>query len=150
MLKVKSSKDFLAGLLFVAFGIAALVLGREYPFGSASAMGPGFFPRVLAVALIVLGAVLSGRGLTLHGEKLDSAHIRPLIFVLGAILAFAFLIEKVGLIVTGLVVTILAALAYRGRMTVFEVGILAVTLTVFCVALFIYLLGLPIPVVWQR
>jgi hypothetical protein len=149
MLKVKSSKDFLAGLLFIAFGIAALVLGRDYAFGSASAMGPGFFPKVLSVALIILGAILFARGLAPRADSVDSAHIRPLLFIVGAILAFAFLIEKLGLIVTGLVVAVLASLAYRDRMTPLEIGILAIMLTAFCVLLFIWLLGLPIPVSWK-
>ena len=55
---IRHPKDFLAGLIFVAFGIAAIVLGSGYPLGTAARMGPGYFPRILGILLIVLGGAL--------------------------------------------------------------------------------------------
>ena len=52
---VRHPKDFAAGLMFIAFGLAALIIGSDYPLGAAARMGPGYFPRTLGILLITLG-----------------------------------------------------------------------------------------------
>jgi hypothetical protein len=47
MAKIPRPKDFYAGLLFVAFGVVAIIIARNYPLGTAARMGPGYFPRLL-------------------------------------------------------------------------------------------------------
>ena len=42
------SKDFLSGLMFIAFGLAALYFGRKLAMGTAVRMGPGYVPHMLA------------------------------------------------------------------------------------------------------
>ena len=53
--RIRNPKDFWAGVLFVAVGIAAIVLGSRYNLGTAARMGPGYFPRILGMLLILLG-----------------------------------------------------------------------------------------------
>ncbi len=65
---VRSPKDFLAGLLFIAVGIAAIVLATNYTLGTAARMGPGYFPRILGILMIALGAILALRSLRAHGR----------------------------------------------------------------------------------
>ena len=50
---IRRPKDLYAGLIFVAFGTAAIVIGNNYALGSAARMGPGYFPRMLGILLIV-------------------------------------------------------------------------------------------------
>jgi hypothetical protein len=54
---IGNTRDFYAGLLFVAFGVVALVMAQSYSIGTAARMGPGYFPRLLGILLIGLGAV---------------------------------------------------------------------------------------------
>ena len=61
-MKLQNPRDFLAGLLFMSFGAAALAMSQSYAIGTAARMGPGYFPRALGILLIVLGALLSLRG----------------------------------------------------------------------------------------
>jgi Tripartite tricarboxylate transporter TctB family len=56
-------RDFVAGLVFAAFGAAAIHFVREYPLGTAMHMGPGYFPAALGWILIGFGAFLCVRGL---------------------------------------------------------------------------------------
>ena len=56
---IRNQKDFWAGLLFSAFGLFFSGFGTRYAFGDAARMGPGYFPTVLGVLLIVLGAVIA-------------------------------------------------------------------------------------------
>ena len=60
MPKIREPKDFWAGVMFFAFGVAAIVIGTAYPVGTAARMGPGYFPRILGILLIVLGAAALG------------------------------------------------------------------------------------------
>ena len=65
---IRHPKDFYAGLLFIAFGVAAIVIGSNYALGTAARMGPGYFPRILGILLIALGAILALRALRLQGR----------------------------------------------------------------------------------
>src|ERR1700741_1293178 len=56
-------RDLVAGLVFAAFGAAAIHFVREYPLGTAMHMGPGYFPAALGWILIAFGAFLCVRGL---------------------------------------------------------------------------------------
>ena len=40
---LRNSKDLLSGLLFLAIGIGAIVVARDYPFGTPMRMGSGYF-----------------------------------------------------------------------------------------------------------
>src|SRR5882672_8386218 len=59
---ILNSKDFWGGLSLIAIGVAAMVIGRDYPFGSALRMGPGYFPNVLGALLTLFGLYLVVQG----------------------------------------------------------------------------------------
>ena len=48
--------DFLTAALFVGFGALGLWAGRDLTLGSASAMGPGYLPRIVCWLLIIIAA----------------------------------------------------------------------------------------------
>src|SRR4030095_8030134 len=80
---IRHPKDVFAGLLFIAFGIAAIVIGSGYALGTAARMGPGYFPRILGLLLIVLGLALALRALRISGPPIPVFKWRPLLVVLG-------------------------------------------------------------------
>ncbi len=80
---IRHPKDFWAGALFIAFGTAAITIGASYPVGTAARMGPGYFPRVLGLMLVVLGLILALRALKLKGTPLAMRNVKPLLIVLG-------------------------------------------------------------------
>ena len=53
------SKDFLSGVMFIAFGLVALWFGRHLALGTSVRMGPGYVPHMLANIMMVLGSVIS-------------------------------------------------------------------------------------------
>src|SRR5262245_56549651 len=57
-MKVTNGKDFWAGLMFIAFGLAFMVKAQDYAMGTSVRMGPAYFPTVLGGLLAVLGAVV--------------------------------------------------------------------------------------------
>jgi hypothetical protein len=145
MIRVKNQQDFWAGLLFLVVGCLALWFGRNYTFGTATRMGPGYLPTVLSWALLLIGAALALRALVLEGEPIERSLIRPQVFILLAIIVFGLLIERIGLAPTIVAVSVIAALASR-EMRWREAVAVAAGLAILCVGLFIYLLGQPLTI----
>ena len=53
------SKDFLSGVMFIAFGLTALYFGDHLALGTPVRMGPGYVPHKLACIMLVLGGIIS-------------------------------------------------------------------------------------------
>ena len=109
-MRIKCSKDFATGLLFLAIGLGAYYIGSDYNMGTAQRPGTGVLPRILAWCLMGSGLWLTVQGLLQEGPKLDAWAWRPLIMVTVATIAFALLIDSAGLVVAMIVSMTLAAL----------------------------------------
>jgi len=145
-MKIKSPKDFWAGLMFIAFGLFFLTVAQlNYQMGTAVRMGPGYFPTVLGGLLAVLGAFVLFEGLVVEGESVSAFHFRPLIFVLASSLAFAYLLKPLGLALSTIALVFIAA--YGGHEFKWkEVAWLSLVLVIFSVLVFVKGLTLPFPV----
>ena len=144
-MQVKNPQDFVTGLLFLALGIAAFYLGADYSMGTLQRPGSGVLPRLLAWALIAVGAILSLKSLAIEGPGLGNWQLRPLLLVPAATLAFALLVDRAGLVVAMLASMTLTALGTpetRWR----EFAIFTVIMLAIGVSMFIKLLGMPIEI----
>lgn len=155
-MKLASQKDFISGLLFTAVGVAFAVGATSYTVGDAARMGPGYFPLMLGVLLAILGTAITiqsfASGLP-GGDKVGSIAWRPLVFVLGANLAFGALLvglPSIGFPAMGLIVAIYALVVIssmaREGFSIKESLILATLLAVASYVGFVYLLKLQFPV----
>jgi hypothetical protein len=149
MVRVKSPQDLGAGIVFILIGIAGLAFGRDLAMGTAARMGPGYFPALLSWSIILIGAVIATRGVTVDGPELEKFHFRPLVFILGAIAASGYLMGWVGLALTTIIVTFAAAHA-RPQVKLGETLLLGVGMALFAVLVFVYALGQPLPAWWGR
>ncbi|MCX7142149.1 MAG: tripartite tricarboxylate transporter TctB family protein [Proteobacteria bacterium] len=85
-MQIKNGKDFWAGLMFIGFGLAFVLIARNYPMGSAVRMGPAYFPTVLGGMLAVLGAMVFFRAfVSKFNEPLKVFLFRPLLLVGSAV-----------------------------------------------------------------
>jgi len=144
-MRIRAPKDFWAGVMFCAFAAVALFAARGYSLGSAGRMGPGYFPLLLGLALAGLGAVLVVRAIVIDGEPLPRFHVLPLAIIAVAVCLFGLAIEPLGLVVSLAILIVLAAVAGL-QFRLLETVALAVGLIVFSVGVFVYALGLPLPV----
>jgi hypothetical protein len=143
--RVRSPRDLLAGACLVALALFALWAGAPLDAGTRRAMGPGMLPRVVALAVGATGLLLCILALVKRGEGLGRWPLRGPLFVSLAVLAFALTIRTVGLAVAGpLVVVVSGAASPESRPR--ELVIFGLVITAFCIGLFKYALGLPIPV----
>ncbi|MET0918912.1 MAG: tripartite tricarboxylate transporter TctB family protein [Burkholderiales bacterium] len=111
MAVVRSPKDLVAGLMFIAIGIAAIAIASNYTLGTAARMGPGYFPRILGILMIVLGAILALRSLRLQGAPLPGWKWRPVVVVLGSVLVFALIVNHLGLVLSTILLILMASAA---------------------------------------
>lgn len=143
---LRDNKDFLSGLMFIGTGVIAMFIARDYPFGSALRMGPGYFPSVLGGILVAFGVYVLLQGLRKQEEVVGNWSVRALIILPVSLVVYGVLIERVGLI--GALIALGFVSAAAGREFKFiEVLLATIGLTVLSVGLFIYGLGLPYPLV---
>jgi len=147
--RLLSNTDFLTGILFMVLGGGFVLLARNYEFGSAVSMGPGFFPVFLGCGVVAIGLVLVGKALLRQqGGEEAAFHLRPGFFVLGAMLLFALLLRPMGLLVASAVLVVVSSLgSSEGRWK--ETAILALGLAVFSAVVFVQALGVPMNI-WPR
>jgi hypothetical protein len=118
--KIKSQKDFFAGLMFTIVGIAFAWGATTYNVGTGARMGPGYFPLMLGILLGILGIIVIFTALTIEtvdGEPVGKIAWRPLAFIIGSNLIFGILLgglPSIGLPAMGLIAAIYALVLVAG------------------------------------
>jgi hypothetical protein len=114
---VHSTRDYIAGALVALIGGGAFVQARQYDIGNLDAMGPGFFPAALGVALILLGAAIAlvARGTTApeDHEAVAAPEWRGWLCIAGSIAVFILMAERFGIAPTAFVSVLIAAYGDR-------------------------------------
>jgi len=142
-------KDVLAGLLFIAVSVLGLWASRNYPVGTATRMGTGYVPRLLCWILLGLGVLVMLQGLRdrSRGGQLDETPPvwRSIVFITASLLVFAFAIQPLGVVIAIALLTLVGSFAGReGRPL--EIAATTVMLIAITLVIFVWGVGLPIPV----
>ena len=143
---MEKPRDIIGGLVVMTIGTGFLMFGRELAIGTSLRMGPGYFPTILSVVMIALGAVIAIQGLrgTLQENSFGSIPWRGLALIIGAPLVFGATLHGLGLAPAVLMVVLGTAWASRYAGVRSSVA-LSLGTAAFCSLLFIRLLGLPLP-----
>ena len=120
---IRHPKDFWIGIIFIFFGLCAVLIGQDYGMGTAGRMGPAYFPVVLGGLLALIGAIGVIRSFIRQGEAIGRIHVKELVLVLIMVSAFA------------------SPKFHLGKTIALAIG-----LALFAVVLFVKLLGLPMPI----
>src|SRR5690242_10768277 len=144
-MNVTRSKDFWAGIMFLAFAAIAVLAAHAYTLGTPGRMGPGYFPMALGILLGLLGLLIAGRSVLAASDPIDGFALWPLTLITAAVCLFGLMIERLGLVISLAAVVAVSALASREFRSL-EIAALAVTLAVFSLGVFVYALRLPLPV----
>ena len=138
---IKSGQDLCAGLVFLAIGVFILVMGRDLSAGTAGNMQEGYFPRLVALLLCLVGAIISVRGMMVQGASMPRFAFRSMLPMI-AIVAFALLLRPAGLAIAISVLIVVSSFGMRFRL--FDVIALSLSMIVFIWLVFIKGLGLPL------
>ena len=132
-MRIKSERDFWAGLMFIAVGVIFAIGATNYSMGPACPAndpcaaglwarmsqlsahpGAGYFPLGLSIILAILGAFVLFKSLTIEtegGDKVGSFAWKPLLIIVVAIAVFGAMLEPIGLALTVPVLIIISSLA---------------------------------------
>ena len=148
LLGLMARKDVLAGLMFMAIALLGLWISRDYPIGTALRMSTGYVPRLLCWVLLLLGGavLISGiRSAEVGRHHEQDVRWRPVILIPAALVAFGLSIERLGIVAAGALLIGISSLASRDLRPV-EIVIAAIVLIFATWAIFVWGLGLTIPV----
>jgi hypothetical protein len=143
---IRSPKDFCAGLIYLAIGSVAILLGREMPMGTAIKMGPAYFPTVLGWLLALIGVISLVRAFVQQGEPIPKFAWKPLLLITVATVVFGLLVRGAGFVVAlpiFIIMTAYASVNFRWVPTL----VIAAVATTLCALVFIKGLGVPLPLI---
>lgn len=146
-MKINDAKDFWSGVMFAAFGLFFMVVSQRYDLGTAARMGPAFFPTMLGGLLLLLGIVTALKALATKSTagQVDRFHFKPLLLVLGAVVAFGLLLRPAGLLVALAALVFISSLG-SDEFKLRDVLLLTIGLAVLVLIVFIYALEMTVPV----
>jgi len=145
-MKILRSTDFLSGAILLAIGIAALIIGQGYRIGTASQMGPGYFPVILAIGLIGIGIILIFQAWgAREPEEVEPGKFRAVFFPILAVVVFGLVLDSLGLVIS-LVLLLLISVIGSDQTRWKEVPFLIVGAVTFALLVFVYGVGLQVKV----
>jgi hypothetical protein len=132
------NKDRLSAILLVLLGTSVILEGRRYGIGSLRSMGPGFFPVILGVLLVLVGVAigLSAPASTPSSAKKPIARGHPRLVdwrswscILGGVVGFILVGRTLGLAPATFAAVFVSALGDR-RNNLRDAAFLASGLTI--------------------
>ena len=145
--RIRDPRDFYGGLALIALGVFALWASRDLPGMHGFAFGPGTAPRMFAIVLIGLGAVIAGMGLITEGAAVERYEITgPTLINLAYILVvsaqtFSFKMVALAVFVLGVALSVIGLMGSRRNLVR---GPLFITLSILIFAMAVRPLGLVI------
>lgn len=143
-MRIKSSKDFWAGLMFIGIGLFFMIGARNYELGSAARMGAAYFPTMVGGLMAVIGGIVLFQSFVVSGGKVAAFPLRLLFFISLALLLFGYLLHVVGLVLALVLLVVISAFAGH-EFKLWEALLLAAVLIVLSILVFVMGLGQPFP-----
>jgi putative tricarboxylic transport membrane protein len=142
----------IVALLLIALGVVALVGAAGLEAGGYTAIGPAFFPTIVGIGLLGLGAVFLVRTTVRPDETLGrqaareeaATHWPTVTVALAVLVIYAFALEALGYVVATVIFFVVMARVLGSRHTVRDAAI-AVALSLLLYLGFTQVLGIRLP-----
>ncbi|WP_172293690.1 tripartite tricarboxylate transporter TctB family protein [Pseudoruegeria sp. HB172150] len=142
--------DIWGGVALAVFGLAvAFYSVNHYDFGELRRIGPGFFPTVLGGILVLLGIAVAVPAFLRSGTT-PKVDLKEALFILAAVVVFAVLIERVGILLSTFVTVLITTIPAPKPGLLWRV-VTAIVVSAISWAIFVAGLGMPLDVFpWGR
>jgi len=113
-MRIKSERDFWAGMMFLLVGVGFAWGATTYSFGSSARPGPGYFPFGLGVLLALLGALEVFKALTIEsegGDPIGAIVWKPLLVIVASVAIFGWALPHLGMFAALPILVVVSALA---------------------------------------
>lgn len=143
--------DTVVGAGFVVAGALIVAGTLQYPTQEGGHPGPALFPRILGTLMAALGLGLAAVGARARdatqaiawGQLHRNTGLLNALFVLGGVLAYLLLVERLGFLITGTLLLFL--LMWRLRVPPLRALVVAVAFNATVYVLFVKVLRVPLP-----
>lgn len=143
--RARNCPDLGAAIIFLLFGIAAMIGAFRYRIGSAGEMGPGYFPMALGIGLCVISLLILHQALRGPAATIEKPGLWETGWILGSIVAFALVVDVLGLFISTLL--LLAGCRIASRDFRFkEVAVFGLAVAAATTGIFVYGLGVILPI----
>jgi hypothetical protein len=142
-------KAFWSAVLYITLGSVTIVVSSDYGFGGPSNMGPGFFPIILSILLVIIGSAIAVRSLAAAekggDQRLESINWKALGLVPGSTALFGLLLPYTGVLIALPALMLMGAAASRHFRIEMRAIFGMLTLSCACALVFVVGLGVPMP-----
>ena len=146
-MRIRNKRDFWAGVMFGLTGVLFIALSAQYQLGTAAKMGPGYFPTTLGGLMTALGVLIAWGSTAKSNPVTDLTKVgwREIFLLLGGVAAFAFLLPKLGMVISIVVLVSIAAIASH-EFSKRDTALSIVVLLILSYVVFVWGLELQFPV----
>lgn len=136
-MRITNKRDFNAGLMFIVIAAIFGLIARDYSMGSATRMGPGYFPTLLSAIMLFLGVVTLVMSVLPADaqEPPGPTDWRGMGLTIASVASFAILLPYLGFLVATASLVFISSVAspeFRIKPTLFlAVGLIAMGIIVF-------------------
>ena len=115
MIKRVNRRDLAFGGLMMLLALFALWESRNYEMGTADQMSTGYMPWLISVLLLSVGAIIAVRAFWRGAVvELEPQHwLRPLVAISASLPIFMFVLDRLGLVASSIVLVLISGLASR-------------------------------------
>jgi putative tricarboxylic transport membrane protein len=146
--------DTLTGILLLIFGIATVAYAQSFPPSPGQNIGPDLFPSIMGAGLAACGMILVGAGrkqprtawITYDEWVGKPRMVFNGLLVIGALIAYALVVDLVGFFVTAFVFLTVLLLAFGVSKR--WVPLIAIAVTFGLHLIFYTMLRVPLPWGW--
>lgn len=142
-----TTTDALSGLLLVLVGAAfTIYCYQHYTFGSLRRVGPGMFPVLVGLTMMLCGAICTAVAVIRGTGTNVTVEPRSLAAVMASLAVFALLIRSAGVVPAVFAMTLVSGLAQQ-KPNFLKLAILGIVLAAFAAGLFGVVLGISAPLI---
>ncbi|MDF2114325.1 tripartite tricarboxylate transporter TctB family protein [Roseiarcaceae bacterium H3SJ34-1] len=143
-MNIRAPKDFWSGLFFTAVGMFFVAVASGYRLGDMHRLGPGMFPVLVGSLMALLGFFLAGRSLVMDGEPVARLHRRSVGIGLLSVVAFGIALRPLGLVPSIVILVLVSSFAGKD-VRIIETIVLALVLALLSVVVFVWVVGMEVP-----
>ena len=142
----KLTSNRFTGALVMGLGIALVVTSRAYPYKEPFGPGPGLWPLILGLGLVMMGAIIcfwaKDRETPASDHKGNPLAVLATLMAIGV---FILIYEPAGLILSTFAIVFALTLVGRPGASFLRTGLFAVVIAMLIWILFRLILGLQLP-----
>lgn len=147
----KHNKNLYAAILLIACGAGTVLEANTYPLGTLSRMGPGYYPAMLGIVLLILGLLIAvfdhvedDEDITRSATATKKNRVRGLFCIIAGMVAFMVLGRYGGLVPATFALVFIAAMGDT-KHTLVSAAALATGTAIVGALIFVWGLQLQLP-----